>query len=297
MPVVSVVIPAYNAARTLGDTVRSVLDQTFDDLEVVVVDDGSRDSTAAVAGGFGEPVRCISTPNGGVSRARNVGIEAARGRYLAFLDADDLWDADKLRRQVELLDASPETGGAYTGFRRVDDAGTTLREKPAAHYDDLCEAQLLYSAVVNTSTVLVRRPLSPAFDPCFSQCADWDYFLRLSLVTRLVAIPDVLVGYRLSPGQMSSDIARLERDTFGVLDSFFATPAGDGYRHLRRRVYSNHWMILSGSYLHDGRLASSLRCLVYGLRLYPANARRPLGAPARWARRRAAGHPAFSTAR
>lgn len=285
MPVVSVVIPAYNAERTLGSTLESALGQTLDDVEVIVVDDGSTDTTAALASGIGHPVRCISIPNGGVSNARNVGIEAALGRYVAFLDADDQWEAEKLERQAALLDADPDIGGSYTGIQRVDDDQRTIGTAPAAPYPDLCRALLLYSGVVNMSSSMVRRSLAPLFDRRFSQCADWDYFLRLSRLTRVVPIPDLLVRYRSSPGRMSSDIGLLERDTFAVLDSFFAGPLGERYRHMHRRIYSNHWMILSGSYLHAGNPASSLRCLATGLTLYPPNARRPIGAPFRWARR------------
>jgi len=291
MPLVSVVIPAYNAGRTLADTVESVLAQTLDDLEILVVDDGSTDATATVAGGFGGPVRCISKANGGVSSARNTGVEAAQGRYVAFLDADDLWESDKLERQVEILESDPEAGACYTGIRRVDDGLQTVGESPAKTYPDLCRALLLFSGVVNISSSVVRRSLAPLFDLRFSQCADWDYFLRLSAMTRLVAIPDLLVLYRSSPGRMSSDVGLLERDTFAVLDSFFAGPLSDRYEQLWRRIYSNHWMILSGSYLHAGDMTASLRALASGLRLYPANAGRPLGAPLRWLRRLTAGQP------
>ncbi len=290
-PLVSVVIPAYNAERTLGDTVDSALAQSLGDLEVVVVDDGSNDATASIARRFGAPVRCISVPNGGVSTARNLGIDAAQGRYVAFLDADDQWEPEKLLRQVDRLEADPDAGAGYTGIRRVDDAQQTVGESPARVYPDLCEALLLFSGVVNMSSSIVRRSLAPTFDPRFSQCADWDYFLRLSRLTRFVAIPDLLVRYRSSPGRMSSDIGLLERDTFAVLDSFFAGPLGDAYRPLRRHIYSNHRMILAGSYLHAGKPAASLRSVAAGLALHPANARRPLGAPSRWVRRLATTRP------
>jgi glycosyltransferase involved in cell wall biosynthesis len=257
----------------------------MDDFEVLVVDDGSVDSTPSVARRFGSRVRCISTPNGGVSRARNVGIEASSGRYIAFLDADDQWEPEKLERQVSLLDADPEAGASHTGIRRVDDDMRTVGRTPAGSYGDLCQALLLFSGIVNMSSSMVRRSLTPAFDPRFSQCADWDYFLRLSRITRFIAIPDLLVLYRSSPGRMSSDIALLERDTFAVLDSFYAGPDGEYYRGLRPRCYSNHWMILSGSYLHARRPADAVRCLVKGLAVHPANVRRPLGLPLRFLRR------------
>jgi glycosyltransferase involved in cell wall biosynthesis len=291
MPLVSVVIPAYNAERTLRATIESALHQSLQDVEVVVVDDGSTDGTASIAQAFGGRVRCISVANGGVSEARNTGIAVAEGRYVAFLDADDIWEPDKLQRQVPLLEANPDAGASYTGIRRVDDLMGTIGETPATTYPDLCEALLLYSGVVNISSSVVRRSVTPSFDPRFSQCADWDYFLRLSRMTRFIAVPDLLVRYRSSSGRMSSDIPLLERDTFAVLDAFFAGPSGAGYQHLRRRIYSNHWMILSGSYLHAGNVPASLRSLAQGLALFPANARRPLGAPVRWVRRLAPRRP------
>lgn len=285
MPLVTVVIPAYNAEKTLHETIESVLHQTLNDIEVVVVDDGSTDRTAAVTAHFGNLVRCISTPNGGVAAARNLGLGASEARYVAFLDSDDQWEPDKLRRQVEILEAQPDAVGCYTGIRRVDDKQGTIGATAGKAYPDLCRALLLLSGVVNVSSAMVRRSVAPEFDPRFSQCADWDYFLRLSNRGRLVAIPDLLVRYRAAPGRMSSNISLLEHDTFAVLDAFFASPLGNPYRHLRRQIYSNHWIILSGSYLHAGRLASSLRSLGAGLAQYPPNARRAAGAPLRWLRR------------
>jgi glycosyltransferase involved in cell wall biosynthesis len=100
VPEVSVVIPAHDAERYLAEAISSVLAQTRRDLEVVVVDDGSTDRTKAIAEGFGEPVRCLSREQGGIGAARNFGVEHAHGRYLAFLDSDDLWVEDKLELQL-----------------------------------------------------------------------------------------------------------------------------------------------------------------------------------------------------
>ncbi|MGI8668594.1 MAG: glycosyltransferase family 2 protein, partial [Aridibacter sp.] len=105
-PLVSVIIPAYNAEQFISQTIESVLGQTLKDFEIVVVDDGSTDETAGIAESYGAPVRCIRKTNGGVSRARNTGIEHAVGKYIAFLDADDLWEPTKLEKQVALLDAN-----------------------------------------------------------------------------------------------------------------------------------------------------------------------------------------------
>src|SRR5437867_2556724 len=112
-PCVSVVIPVYNGERYLADAIQSVLDQTYENFEVIVVDDGSTDESAAVAKRFGEAIRYVHQANGGVSKARNTGIAEARGVYLAFLDQDDLWLPDKLSVQVAYLDSHPEVGAVY----------------------------------------------------------------------------------------------------------------------------------------------------------------------------------------
>jgi glycosyltransferase involved in cell wall biosynthesis len=287
MPEVSVVIPAYNAERFIAETLRSVQAQTFRDFEVLVVDDGSTDRTASIVDAFGPPIRRLQQKNGGVSRARNAGSAAATGRFVAFLDADDLWDPPKLERQVELLRSRPDVGFCYPGVRRIGADGQVRQVESAREYTDLCRELLLHSSVVTSacSSMMVRRDVlerAGGFDPAFSQCADWDFLIRLSLVTPGAALPKPLVSYRTFAGNMSSDVSHLERDTFAVLAKFFSGPDGRRYAEIQRRCYSNHWMILSGSYLHAGRLGQSLRALAKGLRLEPANVRRPLGLPLRW---------------
>src|SRR5262245_32619321 len=111
MPEVSVVIPAYNAGRTIAAALESVFAQTYRDFEVIVVDDGSDDDTATCLGPWRDRIAYVrSGPNGGPARARNIGIAHARGRLIAFLDADDAWMPRKLHRQVEYFDRFPETG-------------------------------------------------------------------------------------------------------------------------------------------------------------------------------------------
>jgi glycosyltransferase involved in cell wall biosynthesis len=286
-PEVSVVIPAYNAQETLGDTLASALGQSFENLEVIVVDDGSTDGTAEIARGIGDGrVRVLSVRNGGVARARNLGMGAARGALIAFLDADDLWRETKVARQVELLSSEPGVGMCVTAATRIDADGQAIGHIPVWRVADYTEALLLHSMIAGCiSCGMVRRTVVDGvggFDPAFSQSADWDLWLRLSLHTRFEALDDELVLYRTYAGNMSSDIALLERDTFAVLEKFFGNPAAEPYGPLRAHVYSNHWMTCSGSYLHAGQLGASLRCLARGVRDYPANVRRPLGVPWRW---------------
>jgi glycosyltransferase involved in cell wall biosynthesis len=287
MPEVSIVIPAYNAAETLPETLASLMAQTFTDFEAIVIDDGSRDDTAALARACGDPrLRVLSVANGGVAAARNRGIDAAGTDLIAFLDADDLWQPDKLALQIESLRAHPDAGVCVTSATRIDrdsqPVGPALFRDP----EDVTEALLLESMIVGCiSSGVIRKSLlerAGGFDERFSQCADWDLWLRLSLAARFAVLTQPLVQYRSHAGNMSSNLGLLERDTFAVLDKFFADADAAAYQRLRRRVYSNHWMICGASYAYGRQWTDAFRCLIKGLQAYPPNVSRPLGAPLRW---------------
>lgn len=288
MPDVSVVIPAYNAARTLGETLDSVVGQTFGDFEVILIDDGSTDGTATVAAASGDPrVRVIRTANNGVSNARNLGIAQSKGELIAFLDADDLWEPDKLERQVALLKARPDIGICVTGAIRVDALSRPIAPMPLfEHSDDYTRDLLLHSNIAGcTCSGVVRRGLLQAvggFEPGLQYCEDWSLWIRLSLRTEFGVIADPLVRVRVHDGNTSGNPYLLERDTFRALDSFFATAASAPYAPLRAMVYGTQWMMCAGSYLHKGHLIRAVRCLCRGVAVYPASVRRPLGLPYRW---------------
>jgi glycosyltransferase involved in cell wall biosynthesis len=290
LPRVAIAIPAYNAANTVTAAVQSVLQQSYRDFTLTVVDDGSTDGTAVAVEAFGDRVRLVRVPNGGVSAARNSGVAHIDAEFVAFLDADDTWAADKLERQVEILDERPDAGMCFTGIARVDTTGATTSLTAAVDREDFCRDLLLFSSVVpsSPSTMLIRREVFDdlgGWDHRFSQCADWDLLLRMSLGTRFAHIDRPLVRYSEAEGRMSTDVELLERDTFAVLDAFFAANPPAKYRCIRRRVYSNHYLIVSGSYLHQRRLREAVRCLGRGLRIDPTNVRRPAGTPLRWGRR------------
>ena len=291
MPKVSVVIPAYNAARFIRQTLDSAAAQTFRDFEIIVVDDGSQDETAQIAQAFDDSIRLIQKPNGGVSSARNVGMQAARGEYVAFLDADDLWEKSKLEQQVALLDENPSVGLCYAATERVDETGAVVTRIAANAFDDYTTALLLYSCIVSgsCSSAMMRRELferAGGFDANFKNYEDWEYWLRLSLITDFAPLPEFLVKYRVTTGSASGNPRRVEMDMQKILDKFFAAPdLPEKYQKLRAQTYSNNWLIVAGEYLHAGQFAASARCLLKALRYYPANVRRPLGLPMRLTKR------------
>jgi hypothetical protein len=113
-------------------------------------------------------------------------------------------------------------------------------------------------------------------------------WLRMSVITRFLPLPETLVLYRTVAGTMSSDPSVLERDTFALLDKFYATSESASYNHVRDRAYANHWMVCAGSYLHTGQRRDALRCVAAGLRADPRTVSRLVSLPARWGRRRLA---------
>jgi glycosyltransferase involved in cell wall biosynthesis len=299
-PEISVIIPAYNASRTIGAAVESVLAQTFTDFELLVIDDGSQDDTADVVSALDDPrVNCVRTENGGVSLARNRGLDIAAGSYVAFLDADDAWRPTKLERQHRAIRERPEVGLCFAATEHTDDNLRPTAMHRAPHRSDYSEALLLEGNIISgsASSIMARTSAindAGRFDPSLSLCADWDMWLRMSVVTGFVAMDEPLVLYRSVPGTMSGDPRVLERDTFALLDKFYADAASAPYERLRDRVYANQWMVCAGSYLHARQLRDSVRCVAAGLRSDPNTVSRLVSFPGRWidrARRRVQGRP------
>jgi glycosyltransferase involved in cell wall biosynthesis len=218
-----VVIPAYNARAHIGACLDSVLAQSGPfSLEVIVVDDGSADDTAgAVRQRAG--VRCISQSNGGPAVARNTGVAAATGEYVAFLDADDRWEPSKLAEQVALLDAHPEVGFCSTATRVVDAAGNTVGDWPcAAGVEALPDALFMNGALVSGSAsgVLARRDLVLAvggFDPALRGFEDPDLWIRLAARAGYACIPKTLTVVVRRPGSVSSHLPNMRRATLASL--------------------------------------------------------------------------------
>ncbi len=206
---VSVVIPCYNAARTLAQAVDSALAQTHPDVEVVIVDDGSTDESATVAARYGTRVRVVRQPNRGLSAARNAGVEAATGTYVTLLDADDVLLPECLARRVALLDAEPQLGLVAGWFREIDVDGAPIERTPELR-------QVWREAPFRQA---VRRNWGPpvgwtfrrdayfrvgGFDPLLRSCEDWDFVIRVASRYGIGYDVEPSVLYRKSQGQMSS---------------------------------------------------------------------------------------------
>jgi glycosyltransferase involved in cell wall biosynthesis len=212
-PRVSVILPTFNRASTLERAVRSVLEQTWDDLELIVVDDGSSDNTGEVIAGLGDPrLRSIRLEeNRGAAHARNVGIEEARGDYIAFQDSDDEWLPEKLYRQMQAMDSAPRgTGVIYTDMLRVGREGQSgyMRSPEVEFASPINRETHDYQVFrLGIQTILTRRSCIEEvgrFDESLPKFIDLDLLTRLSVRYRFLHIREALVRYYSSEGITSN---------------------------------------------------------------------------------------------
>ena len=229
---ISVVVPAYNAERYIGGTLASVSSQTYGNLEIVVVDDGSTDGTRDVvrAHALNDPrVVLLEQANGGVAAARNAGIARARGDLVAPVDADDLWHPVKLERQAaRLAEAGPDVGLVYVGHLVIDEASRVLRVpfRDAVHEGDVLLRLIVGNIVGNASTPLIPKSRlleAGGYDERLRAagaegCEDLKLYLALAHRHTFAAVPSNLVGYRRTTANMSLDVRRMLRSQAFVLD-------------------------------------------------------------------------------
>lgn len=231
-PLASVVIPAFNASRTITSTVESALRQSLAALEVVVVNDGSTDATAEIVGDIDDPrVRLVNQANRGLPAARNAGIKASRGAYVAFLDSDDLLLPDFVQLGIDALRARARPGFAYTDAYVLDEASGRIRETSAmAQFDppipppqDSADFLIALMRInfVYVSTIVPREVLEATggFNESLTSCEDYDLWLRI-LVHGFEAawFPGRHAIYRLHPGQMTRNVMRMARNLSSVYD-------------------------------------------------------------------------------
>lgn len=221
-PLVSVLIPTFNRAQYVGDAVRSSLAQTLDDIEVLVVDDGSTDDTAALLATFSDPrLRVVRHDrNRGIPRTRNTALSAARGRFVAWLDSDDMARSNRLAEQVAFLERHPDIAmvGACAGKLRADGSRKAgVRVPPLS--PEMIAAWLLFRSAFQQSSIMGRADILQArrYDPDYPVCEDIDMFLRLQRDHRLANLPRVLVDRRLHPDQSVRQHAHAIQDCTSAL--------------------------------------------------------------------------------
>ena len=212
-PLVSVVVPCFNAAAFLAETLRSVCGQTYRQLEILIVDDGSTDGTAAIATEFArgdDRVRLLQKPNGGLSSARNFGIDHARGKYISFVDGDDLWVPSKIEKHVAHLESDEAIGVSYSATQFINTSGGKLHRRfpkmrNLSDYDLFCR-----NPITTGSTAVFRREVFEhhRFDETLFGYEDVDCWLRIAFAPpakwRFEGIPELLTLYRVHSQSLSN---------------------------------------------------------------------------------------------
>jgi glycosyltransferase involved in cell wall biosynthesis len=228
---ITVIIPLYNGAAFIERTLRSVMAQTYERLEILVVDDGSTDHSAQLVQGLkaqDDRIALISKPNGGVASARNLGIELARGEWIGFVDADDLWDPTFMQKVIDRAAfLSDSVGVIYSWAQNIDDRDQVIPGVHVAYITGNVYGTLLcHNFLGNASATVIRRS-------CFEKvggydsglraaqaqgCEDWDLYLRLAEYYDYAVIPELLVGYRKLEGSMSGNSHTMAKSQGIMLD-------------------------------------------------------------------------------
>lgn len=231
MPIVSVVVAAYNAQKWIELSIASAQMQTLQDIEIIVVDDGSTDDTAEVVAGMAcsdSRIRLIRQANAGVGAARNAGIRFARGRYIAPLDADDVWEPEKLERQLDRMKERGErTALVYCWHKWIDENGMALGYKSNSTIEgDVRSAIMLRNFIGSASVPMFRVSAVECVGPYLTRdeqsggqgCEDWDLSIRIAERWQVGLVRDVLVGYRQSDACMSSQVPSMAMSYQVVMD-------------------------------------------------------------------------------
>jgi len=223
---VSVVIPAYNKAELTVQTVESVLSQTYKNIEIIVVDDGSTDSTRDRLFGYTERIRYIYKKNGGACSARNVGISFATGEYVGFLDCDDLYLPEKIELSIRYLEQNPDVGFVYSAAYFIDAQGTIVStySHPGGRKNGWIYNDLVVQNFICNSTVMVRKiclDTMRGFDESVFSPADWDMWLRLSEQYTAGYIDVPLTKYRVDGSYIVRNLQKVESEEMQILQQAF----------------------------------------------------------------------------
>lgn len=264
-PLVSAVIPTYNCSKLLPDAIESALNQSYSNIEIIVVDDGSTDDTSKVCERYGNNIRYIRRANGGTPAARNSGLQLAKGDFVALLDHDDCWLPTKIKSQVQAMLQDEAIGLVHTGGRVIDlETGITTSEYVAVAETDY--HQILSWCSVGCASAMIRRSVLDqlgGFDEDLHGVDDWDLWIRIGWEFRIVGIPDVQVIIREHGGNQGKRYRRMYPIVRRCIDK--NRPKHDGcelcdlaIQSARRRLKQDYF-VKAG--LHSRQLAKSGRML------------------------------------
>ena len=270
MPTVSIIIPTYNREHLLSRAIQSVLNQTYQDFELIIVDDGSTDDTGEVVKNFNcEIIKYIRhDKNRGLAAARNTGIRIARGDYIAFQDSDDEWMPEKLEKQIRAFEtASPAVGIVYTGrYRIINDKKDYAPPAKWTPRDGDLSCSLLKACWVSPPTTLVKRECFKRIgmlNEQFPALEDWELFLRMSRCYKFKFIEEPLVIVYRQPDSISENLDTLIKGRKQMLKTYFKDIKQD------KAVLAMHYFVLGHLLCSNGKLSEGRNYFVRSLKAHP----------------------------
>ncbi|CAN5501812.1 hypothetical protein BH10CYA1_BH10CYA1_39690 [soil metagenome] len=251
-PLVSVITSVFNKERFVVDSINSALNQTYINLEVIVVDDASTDSSFEQVCSLKDPrVKVHRIEHGGPSVCKNYGYGKSSGAFVAFLDADDLWESNKLATHVEALNDNPEAGLCFSLTQIIDEHGNQLFcEAPYVLPSNWYQAMLQRNYLISGSNAVHRRELLQtigAFDDTLRASADWDLYIRFAREVPLILVPHALVQYRHTQQQYSLDVLAIEQSAMTIIEREYSSTAAQSFsQNDRKSSVSNLYKYLRG---------------------------------------------------
>jgi glycosyltransferase involved in cell wall biosynthesis len=270
---VSVIIPNYNYAKYLREAIDSVLAQTYRNIEIIVVDDGSKDDSKKILESYGEKITAIFQANQGVSAARNNGVAASKGEYVAFLDADDIWLARKIELQIEKFVNDKTLGLVHVGVEDIDAQGKVIGTHLNGLTGEVSHELLRFKLSVilgGGSGIMIPRKILDeigGFDLRLSTSADWDFFYRISSRYQIGFIDDLLLKYRIHVSNMHGNVEQMEREMMLSFEKAFTGETSVNHRE----CYGNLHKVLAGSYFHAKQYKKFIRQAMKSIWMKPSN--------------------------
>jgi glycosyltransferase involved in cell wall biosynthesis len=276
MELVSVIIPAYNAQEFIKETIDSAIHQTYPEVEIIVVDDGSTDNTPKILSGYGEKIKVIRQPNSGRSVANNKGIASAKGSWIAFLDADDTWMPQKISRQLELCSdyVISHTDSYFIGNNIEGNVRRSSLTRP--FYGDVLR-ELLVTNFISKSTVLARRDVIlqyGCFDESYDCVIDWPLWLKICADHKLGYVLEPLTNYRVHSESATMKSRRtLPAHIRVISEAFSSKGVGSKYPNIRKKALASSFQINTHYAASSGDFWFAVKCSIKSLQYAPFSLR------------------------
>lgn len=257
-PKVTVAVSTYNREKYINDCINSVLEQSYQDFELIIIDDGSTDNTRDVVQKYNDPrIKYYYQNNSGQNSARNAGINYASADYVALMDSDDVWHPEKLEKQVEILEENPDIGLVYCGTELIDKNGKSCGRKPlVTHSGHILDKLLMTNFLYNGSCPLFRKSCIERvglFDCSITRMTDWEFYLRFAIHYKFFGIDEYLLKYRIHNETMSHNFKDYESCGIKILEKVFNDEDLDSkYLKYKNEAIARRYSYLGKRYFENG---------------------------------------------